>query len=178
MNNIITNLLIKEHIISAEDSNIYNYGIFVLLFNLSSILSIILISVILNSISFSLRFLSFFMPIRIIAGGFHCKNEKNCFISFFISYLVILLVSKIFNNTQLCLYLALIILLIINLLYIKSKNHSIFKICILIISISYCIILLNNCYLTTPIMYANLLNLILYTIPLIINQKLLDRFSH
>lgn len=170
MINIITNTLIKENIISVEDSEIYKYGIFVLLFNLSSILSIILLSVFFDSLPFTLLFLCFFIPIRIIIGGFHCKSAKNCFISFIITYLVILLLSKTLHDIKFCLILGLISMLLITILHINSNKHIVFKILLILISGATCAIILTNSLFSVPFMYANLLNIILYLVPIISNH--------
>ncbi len=165
MSDIITSLLIKENIILEEDLEIYKYSMFVILFNMSSILSIIILSAVFNSLQFALLFLCFFIPIRITIGGFHCKNEKSCFISFLITYIFILFFSRIFCIDIYCLYIGLISIILIITLFINSKKNSIFKILLILFSIIMCFFVFTNTTLYKPFMYANVLNLILYLIP-------------
>lgn len=62
----MTNYLIKNNIITKDNQEIYDYGIFVLL-------SIILQGILLNNVIYSMYFLLFFVPIRVLLGGYHCK---------------------------------------------------------------------------------------------------------
>lgn len=57
----------------------YIYGFKVILLNFITILSALLISqVYLNHIWTGLFFLVFFIPLRTLIGGYHCKNAYTC----------------------------------------------------------------------------------------------------
>lgn len=75
----------------------YIYGFKVILLNFITILSALLISqVYLNHIWTGLFFLVFFIPLRTLIGGYHCKNAYTCIISFsIIFFITILLIHKI-----------------------------------------------------------------------------------
>ena len=170
MCNVITNSLINENIICADDSDIYNYAILVILFNLSSILSIILLSIVLNSFSFTLMFLLYFIPIRILIGGFHCKSARNCFISFVVTYWVIILFSKFFYEDINNIKIGFVLIFMINILFIFSKKHFIFK--SIVFSVSCIMYIFTTFYPNSnvPFIYAMVLNIILYLIPIITKQ--------
>lgn len=78
----IANMMIRYHVIDKSNQEIYEYGIFVILFNGLCLLGILGIGLLLNDISYSFYFLITFIPIRILLGGFHCQSPYTCFIFF------------------------------------------------------------------------------------------------
>ena len=74
-----TDILKKNDIISYQDEKVYIYG-FELLYSFSiNILCILLWSTILGCVASVFTFLLFFVPIRIVAGGYHAKTYGSCF---------------------------------------------------------------------------------------------------
>lgn len=88
MNRII-NILIKNDIIKESDRDIYEYGLFVLIFNMFIIISIIIIGILIGKYELSLFFLTFYLPIRILLGGYHCSTPTRCYCSSMCIYLFI-----------------------------------------------------------------------------------------
>jgi accessory gene regulator B len=74
-----TDLLIKKEPSIEQKRNIYIYGFELFLSNIICIFSILLVGSYLAKIELSLLFLLYFMPIRIVAGGYHCKSYLNCY---------------------------------------------------------------------------------------------------
>ena len=94
MNRMI-NLLLKYHIISNDDIEIYQYGLFVIWFNSICIGLPIFYSYAIGEMFFAIIFFIFFIPIRLFLGGYHCQNPISCIIFFFLIYNFILFIYKI-----------------------------------------------------------------------------------
>lgn len=86
--NKITNYLIKKEIIQKEDKDIYLYGIFVLLYNLLLILNILFLGLLFCQLEYSILFLIFWTPYRILVGGSHCSTPFRCWVFFNIYYFI------------------------------------------------------------------------------------------
>lgn len=158
----LTNIFINNHIIDKEDVEIYEYGIFVVLFNLLSIGAIIVLGILFNRLSFTLEFLLFYIPNRMIIGGYHCKTPQRCFITFTSSYIIILFCSYIIPYTDI-LYL-ISILLYIFLLIMHFKTQKSFKIFLTLCFIIFIILTMNIMTLRQAFIYAIVLNTILYEV--------------
>lgn len=157
------NYLIKENVIQSEEADIYSYGVFVILFNILCISAIIFIGVLFKDVQFSLYFLLFFVPIRILLGGFHCQTAPHCFVFFNTLYVMIMLLRKYFQN-QLIMVICIILLCICLIDYIRQKNN-IFYTCLLIgLSFLFFIIEIFNSRLTLYISSAFFLSSLLYII--------------
>jgi len=75
-----TEILVKSGKIGNTQISIYEYG-FELLFSTVSTLSfVLLLSILGNYVSQAIIFLLYFIPIRIVAGGYHAKSYDRCFI--------------------------------------------------------------------------------------------------
>lgn len=158
----LTNIFINNHIIDKEDVEIYEYGIFVVLFNLLSIGAIIVLGILFNRLSFTLEFLLFYIPNRMIIGGYHCKTPQRCFITFTSSYIIILISTYIIPYTDI-LYL-ISILLYIFLLIMHFKTQKSFKIFLTLCFIIFIILTMNIMTLRQAFIYAIVLNTILYEV--------------
>lgn len=82
MTNIFTTLtdyMVEQHIIPAEDHAIYQYGLqqgFVLLLNILTILALGLLN---HMLPESVIFLFAYTPLRTFAGGFHARTQLRCY---------------------------------------------------------------------------------------------------
>ncbi len=82
MDNIFTTLtdyMVEQHIIPAEDRAIYQYGLqqgFVLLLNILTILALGLLN---HMLLESVIFLFAYTPLRTFAGGFHARTQLRCY---------------------------------------------------------------------------------------------------
>lgn len=91
---MIINELLKRGIIKEENSNLYEYGMNVLIMNCLPILIILTVSIILNEFIYGFVFLIAFIPIRINIGGFHCSKMKNCLIIFTLIFIGSVLIKN------------------------------------------------------------------------------------
>lgn len=76
----IINLFIKKNIIKRSDRDIYEYGLFVIIFNSSVIISFLFLSFLLHHLDFFYLFILFWTPYRILIGGAHCSTPFRCLI--------------------------------------------------------------------------------------------------
>lgn len=155
----LSSTFVKNGIIVEDDIEIYEYGIFVVLFNLISIGAIILLGFLFNQLSFTLKFLFFYLSNRMIIGGYHCKTPHKCFITFTISY-ILLLISTRFVSYSDYLYITSILLYVImlRLYFINSKSFKIF------LCTSFVCFILISYFITgmrLSFIYANIFNFIL-----------------
>ena len=91
----ISYFFIQKKIISDSDAEIYSYSFEMLLATLLNLFAIILIAVILNKIPETLIYLSAFLPLRIIAGGYHADTHFRCILILIITYLLVLFLVEI-----------------------------------------------------------------------------------
>ncbi|MCL2222977.1 MAG: accessory gene regulator B family protein [Oscillospiraceae bacterium] len=75
----IASSFVAQGIISNEDSEVYEYGLELLLSTLINLLFIIIASIISGTTVLSALFLVGFIPLRTLAGGYHAKNHMRCF---------------------------------------------------------------------------------------------------
>ena len=74
----ITRWFIKKNIIHEEDFEVYHYGFKHILLNTGLLLMIGLIASLLNQWESTLSFFLGFMPLRVIAGGYHASTPMRC----------------------------------------------------------------------------------------------------
>lgn len=75
-----TNFLIIHGVISEEEYSIYHYGFELLWSTIFCIISILTFGYIFNYLELVVTFIVFFMPIRVVAGGYHAKSYGTCFL--------------------------------------------------------------------------------------------------
>lgn len=130
--------LYNNHIICEDEIPIYEYGIFVIWFNAFCVFVALVIATLLGKLSFSLEIFLFYIPVRILLGGYHCSNPKSCicfFISLFSSILLINNYIPFSAYRFFILFLILIAYLIenfINKRYFNSKVTIILLVCLII----------------------------------------------
>ena len=76
----ITDILVNNEIIIAENRNLYTYGLqqgLLMIFNIATILGI---GIVLNMVWESIVFLLTFVPLRSNAGGYHAKTQLRCYL--------------------------------------------------------------------------------------------------
>lgn len=136
MINKFVNILVDNSIVDSSDKDIYYYGVFVILFNFICIVTMILLGILFNKLDFTLAFLLFYIPYRIIIGGFHCSSSNRCYFVFNFIFSLILLLNILINITSFYLYTISILLYVIAMTtyYLKEKNR--FNLIILVIFFS------------------------------------------
>ncbi|MDE6759776.1 MAG: accessory gene regulator B family protein [Lachnospiraceae bacterium] len=72
--------LIKNRVLDIEKRELYTYGIEVILLNGSILLSMLIISLLLDELIHYLFFAAVFCSLRITAGGYHARTAGRCFL--------------------------------------------------------------------------------------------------
>ncbi len=78
--NLLTNKLIVWNIIKSEDQELYAYGFWqgaILIFNF---ITVITIGLLCNMLRQSLIFMLAYGALRPVAGGYHARTQRNCYI--------------------------------------------------------------------------------------------------
>lgn len=76
----ITFILIKNKMLEIQSYEIYRYAIEIILLNGSLLLTCLIISILCGRMLHMLAFVLFFIPLRMFAGGYHCKKSEECFL--------------------------------------------------------------------------------------------------
>lgn len=96
--------LLKKEIIEDEKVDVIIYGLQLILSTISSAVTILLLSSVIN-IAYGIIFLLFFMPIRFCAGGYHAKAFNKCFIYTNCSFIITILITTFIYYYILPIYL-------------------------------------------------------------------------
>lgn len=111
LTNQITQSLLKKNIISNEEKELYDYGLFMIISYLVFFLISILFGIVLNISFSSILFYISFCLVRNFAGGIHANTEIKCDIITTISILISEILIKVFIDYNLVM-IALIMLII------------------------------------------------------------------
>lgn len=79
MSEALTFQLVKNKILDIESYEIWAYSIEIILLNGSILLGCLLISFMLGEMTHMLSFVLFFIPLRMLVGGYHCRKSETCF---------------------------------------------------------------------------------------------------
>lgn len=66
-----------------ESYEVWAYSIEIILLNGSILLGCLLISFMLGEMTHMLSFVLFFIPLRMLVGGYHCRKSETCFLHTF-----------------------------------------------------------------------------------------------
>lgn len=162
MINRFVNMLIQENIINELETEIYQYGLFVLIFNFICLATVIFFGYVDSQLFFTIIFLIFYAPFRMIIGGYHCKTPLKCYIYTNLVFVAILLFNKLILYNEL-LWILSIVLGVILLGYYFFKEKKL-KITLLLIGLllGYICIGITFIDLRMSFAYAIYINVILY----------------
>lgn len=120
----VVDILEQQNRFSAEDKEIYRYGIQQGLNITLNILTTIIIGALCDMIFPSILFLLCYMPLRSFCGGYHTKTHLRCYIYSVLMITSILLIAKYFTfNIFVYEFLVLVSLVVIFLLApVEDKN--------------------------------------------------------
>lgn len=98
LTNHILSYLISSNAIddNEETKDYYRYGIEITISSLINILLIIIIGIVSGNALESIVFLACFIPLRQFTGGFHAKTYFLCNLSFAVSFIILLIVYKLY----------------------------------------------------------------------------------
>lgn len=94
----ISQFLIDNSIIKAEDAEIYEYGLELLIAEVFETFAVLIISIIIGKVLATLLFLVAFCALRMYAGGYHASSHFKCFLTLLFVYSIFLLMIYLFNN--------------------------------------------------------------------------------
>lgn len=87
--------LIQHTNTPSSHKPVFRYGIELTISTLSSILSVLFLSLLLNATIETIVFLIAYMSLRIWSGGYHAKTYARCFLSTNLTYLAVYVISRI-----------------------------------------------------------------------------------
>lgn len=119
--------LIQHTNIPSSHKPVFRYGIELTISTLSSILSVLFLSLLLNATIETIVFLIAYMSLRIWSGGYHAKTYARCFLSTNLTYLAVYVISRILLTLE-SVWPPFILLFAANIVIftwapVKNKNH-------------------------------------------------------
>lgn len=79
ISNELTNWLVRTQVITEEEKELYQYGIFQIIVNLLDILSIFIMAILFHKVWATCFYIVFFCMLRKYAGGYHAKTVSGCY---------------------------------------------------------------------------------------------------
>ena len=122
----IVEYLISKKKLDIEERQVYEYGVEVILLNMTALIGCFVISIICKQMVEYLCFLVFFVPVRSAIGGTHLKKSEWCMIVSLVMYAVMLSLIRLCPEFGLHLWYGIIVLvqLIIVLGIRPLKNEA------------------------------------------------------
>nr|WP_317360190.1 accessory gene regulator B family protein [uncultured Tyzzerella sp.] len=93
--NRIISTLISNEIIKKEDKEIYSYGLKQMATTILNLITILVLGIIFNMVLESILFTLMYIPVRIYAGGYHCRTPLRCYLYSILQLILVLLALKI-----------------------------------------------------------------------------------
>ncbi|WZL82448.1 accessory gene regulator B family protein [Vallitaleaceae bacterium 9-2] len=85
-----TNKLIEWEIIKSEDKDLYTYGFWQGTIFIGNLLSVVVVGLLFRMLWQALVFTTAYGLLRIVAGGYHARTQRNCYI-FSIAMIIVVL---------------------------------------------------------------------------------------
>ncbi|PWJ11938.1 accessory gene regulator B [Ruminococcus flavefaciens] len=115
LSSLAMNYLNKYNLIeqSKDEYDHYKYGIEITISSLINLLLVFSIGIMINRIMYSLIFLTIFISLRQITGGFHAKTYLRCNITMCCSFAIVVLGTTILQSLPLFIFIIHILLSIL-----------------------------------------------------------------
>lgn len=104
MSRSISFFFVRHSIIPAEDREVYEYSLEVLLSTALGFLAIFAIAVASRTLLYSILFLAGFIPLRLVAGGYHAQSHLRCFLILMLTYSAFLLITRVLPDKWIVLF--------------------------------------------------------------------------
>lgn len=127
----VTFLLIKNKMLDIQSYEIYLYAVEVIILNGSLLLTCFLISILTGELFHMLAFVLFFIPLRMLVGGYHCKKSEVCFLCsigvYGLSIVLVYCTENLYANivTQILGILSMMVIIVFSPLI--NSNHPLEK---------------------------------------------------
>lgn len=130
----ITKYLAKYLNLDNEQEKVIYYGLYVLVTNLLSIVSVLFIGYLFDELFNTFLLQLFYAPLRLYIGGYHSKTPKGCFMIYNLIFLVFIIIMTNISNS-----LILDIITVIGLLkmFYDCKNKKLILLHLIFIPITY-----------------------------------------
>lgn len=91
----LVSLLLKEQIIVVEDRETYEYGFEITMANMVNGIIVLLIGIGLHQLLDTIVFYLVFVSLRFFCGGYHADSYLGCFLSFAVTTVLCLTISRV-----------------------------------------------------------------------------------
>lgn len=165
MSKKISSFFVANSIVIKEDIEFYEYSLEIFLSTILNFVAIVIMAVLTKSILITSVYLLGFIPLRLIAGGFHATTHLKCFLVLMGTYVTYLAIIKciphtwIFCSTIIANLVALVLIFILAPVEDENKPVSeegkkFFKVKSRIAIISYFIVVLIMMYTISNMIFA------------------------
>ncbi|MCL2221562.1 MAG: accessory gene regulator B family protein [Oscillospiraceae bacterium] len=96
MSKKLSSFFIAHEIISVDDREVYEYSFEVIISTFISFLALAVFAIITCTVGYTALYLLGFIPLRVVAGGYHAKNHFRCITLFMCIYGTYLLLLTLF----------------------------------------------------------------------------------
>lgn len=94
-----TRYLARTLNLDQEQEDVIYYGLFVVVTNMLSSLSVLFIGFCLNQLFYTFLLQFFYTPLRLYMGGYHSKTPQSCFITYNAIYFVFIVIMSHLSNS-------------------------------------------------------------------------------
>lgn len=154
---IITNYLAKYLNLDDEQEKVIYYGLYVVVTNLLSIITVLFIGYLFNELFNTFLLQLLYAPLRLFIGGYHSKTPKGCFIIYNLIFLVFIIIMSNINYSLI--FDIITIIGLMKMLYDNKDKHLV----LIIIHLLF-ILITYNLNIHYIYLLAIDINLILYAL--------------
>ena len=164
----ICRYLVNSLGLDQETYDVIYYGLFVVVTNLFSILSVLLLGLLLNELNKTALFLLFFGPLRLYLGGYHASSPMKCYILFNAISVAFIMMFKFDINFLLLQFITFILLFTVLVQLISAKQNK--NIVVVVLIHMVLIIVLKSYNNLDVFLLSVLMNVLLYEMKYIIEK--------
>lgn len=156
--------------LSKKDENLlFQYGLFILFFNIFTLLIVLIIGSIFNELFFTILLMLLYIPVRIIIGGYHCKKATTCLITFSLIIICIILSYKV-NVKSTLFWLSIPLYFLTIYFIIRNKPTKKINCAMIFFTIEFILCFSNNIF-SSASYYSIIMISSLYLVDIIIKKQ-------
>ena len=95
MENYLLDKMLRYKLIPSDKSEVYLYGLQILLNSVWTSLSILIVAILLDSFFIAMLYFLITIPLRMTCGGYHASKYSSCFIISNLTYVMVSLMTKV-----------------------------------------------------------------------------------
>ena len=175
------NKLCSQFDSESYDQDILKYGLEVLIYNLFTILILIVLSILFQNYKFGLYFIPTFCLLRITLGGYHCKTILGCTSLMIIIYSITNILTKTIFYHDILKYISPILILLLFIIKpceentFHLKNYDIYYKYLLIFLFTLILIISKNLILNLGMFSALFVSELMYYFKYIIDLNIMRK---